>query len=93
MTEVTSPTKEEWLIETNELLAKHEERIAAWRRDGEEIPKRRLDVVAEIRNVIEQRSKWTEKDFHIWRNAPVDGEVGYDEYKRDYPHLQPPWED
>lgn len=93
MNEVEYPTKEEWLIETNELLVRHEEVIAAYQRDGKEIPKHRFDVAAEIRHTIEQRSKWTENDFDIWRNAPSPGEVGYEEYKRDYPHLQPVWDD
>jgi hypothetical protein len=92
MNEVKYPTKEEWLIENNELLAKCNERIAAYRRHGSEVPKGLARTVAEIRDTIEQRSKWIEKDFDVWRNAPIEGEVGYEEYKRDYPHLQPVWE-
>jgi hypothetical protein len=93
MNKVVYPTKEEWMKSTSDLLAEREEQIATYRRDGSEIPKHLLEVVAEIRNTIEQRSKWIETDFDVWRNAPVMGEVGYEEYKRDYPHLQPLWEE
>jgi hypothetical protein len=87
------PTKEEWTKSTSDLLAEREEQVATYRRNGSKIPERLLEVVVEIRDTIEQRSKWAERDFDIWRNAPVNGEVGYEEYVRDYPHLQPLWEE
>ena len=93
MNKVMNPTREEWLKSTSELLVQHEKKIATYQRDGSEVPEGLSRVVAEIRDTIEQRSKWTERDFRIWRNAPVMGEVGHEEYKRNYPDLQPVWEE
>jgi hypothetical protein len=93
MNNATYPTKEEWMKATVDLLAEREEQVATHRSDGSAVPKCLLRVVAEIRNTIEQRSKWLEKDFDVWRDAPLKGEVGYEEYVRRYPHLQPLYEE
>jgi hypothetical protein len=93
MTKVTYPTKEEWMQSTSKLLVERHEQIAAYGRDRKKAPKGLFEIVGEIHAAIEQRSRWTEKDFDIWRNAPMKDEVGYERYVRDYPHLQSLWED
>jgi hypothetical protein len=75
MTIVTGTRQTRWMESTGELLAEVDEAIAADRLAGRRVPQRRLDVAADIRATLDERSKWSDELFEAWMDAPSPGEM------------------
>jgi hypothetical protein len=75
MTGAKRSSKAFWLEWTGELLAEVDEAIAADTRAGRRVPQRRLDVAADIRATLDERSKWSDDLFQAWMDAPSPGEM------------------
>jgi hypothetical protein len=69
------PMKAEWMKWTGELLAECEGKVASCRRNGGAVPKRHLEVIAEIRSAMAERSKWTDEEFEAWMDSPMPDEM------------------
>jgi hypothetical protein len=76
-TKATEPMsmKAEWMKSTGEMLAQYEGQVASCRRYGGKVSKPLLEVIAEIRNAMAERSNWTDEEFEAWMDSPLPGEM------------------